>query len=55
MVLALITEIENPIGFQTAIMNNTQSPKLPVMQTNKQTNILSNACAQEALQTPALP
>ena len=37
-----ITEIENPIASQAAIMkpplHNTQSPKLPVKQTNKQTS-----------------
>ena len=56
-----ITEIDNPITFQAAITNlplihNTQSPKLPVKQTNKlkQMNLIPNACAQEALQTPAL-
>ena len=43
-----VSEIENPLAFQAAIMN-THSPKLPV----KQTNILPNACAQETLQTPA--
>ena len=41
-------------------LHNTQSPKLPVKQTNKQvitnkqTYIQPNACTQEALQTPAL-